>query len=455
MDCRRRPKVTHTGLDVDVVALEPWAKVPPELPIPDQELLVDLAEDSKSVLLELGSLLNQHYRNRSPAHETQQVLRRKNETVKRLNQFITRQQRSREWGEIFDQETYENQQMIIQRLKKQLQDQKEAFERERTRLQQQQAVRLSAQEKLGSSLMRVLPQLRELLEAYDREQGQPVNHTYAGIAGAAKPSNEELSRRLKEMETEFDSERENLMEEVDDALTTQREIIQQNWIDREAALTCPISLDLFEDPVITTCCGKTFSSDALKRALGQNRQCPVCRSYTITVCDNRDMANLVELHSTELLDLPEYTVTSSTTGRLVVEEGSDRDRELMTSARPNDSVQARVETPHGHSSRTTTQSSSSAAPSQVGVNARSRGGGGQNSSSRSSSSSTPLVSSQAPQRMVSRNISASTSTANTTRPRVAQTSSVQRANASALQSTNREQYVPQQYIVDYGSDSDY
>ncbi|CAI5739722.1 unnamed protein product [Peronospora farinosa] len=393
----------------------------------DQELFVTLAEDSKSVLFELGSLLNQHYRDRNPAHETQQVLRRKNETIKRLNQFITRQQRSREWGERFDQETYENQQSIIERLKKQLQDQKAVFDRERTRLQQQ-AVRSSAQGELGSSLRRVLPQLRELLEAYDREQGQSVNYTHAGTTSAVKSSNEELSRRLKEMETDFDAERENLMEEVDDALATQREIIQQNWIDREAALTCPISLDLFEDPVITTCCGKTFSSDALKRALEQNHQCPVCRSYTITVCENRDIANLVELHSTELLDLPEYTVTSSTTGRLAVEEGSDRDRELMTSARPNDSVHARADTPHRESSRTTAYSGSS-------------------------SLSTPTVSSQAPQRMVSRNVSASASTANTTLPRVAQTSS--RANASTLQSNNREQYVPQSYIGHYDSDSDY
>ncbi|CAI5708241.1 unnamed protein product [Peronospora effusa] len=393
----------------------------------DQELFVTLAEDSKSVLLELGSLLNQHYRDRNPAHETQQVLRRKNETIKRLNQFITRQQRSREWGERFDQEAYENQQTVIERLKKQLQDQKAVFDRERTRLQQQ-AVRSSAQGELGSSLRRVLPQLRELLEAYDREQGQFVNYTHAGTTSAVKSSNEELSRRLKEMETDFDAERENLMEEVDDALATQREIIQQNWIDREAALTCPISLDLFEDPVITTCCGKTFSSDALKRALGQNHQCPVCRSYTITVCENRDIANLVELHSTELLDLPEYTVTSSTTGRLAVEEGSDRDRQLTTSARPNDSVHARADTPHRQSSRTTAYSGSS-------------------------SLSTPTVSSQASQRMVSRNVSASASTANTTLPRVAQTSS--RANASTLQSNNREQYVPQSYIGHYDSDSDY
>ncbi|CAH0487669.1 unnamed protein product [Peronospora farinosa] len=376
----------------------------------DQELFVTLAEDSKSVLFELGSLLNQHYRDRNPAHETQQVLRRKNETIKRLNQFITRQQRSREWGERFDQETYENQQSIIERLKKQLQDQKAVFDRERTRLQEQQAVRSSAQGELGSSLRRVLPQLRELLEAYDREQGQFVHYTHAGTTSAVKSSNEELSRRLKEMETDFDAERENLMEEVDDALATQREIIQQNWVDREAALTCPISLDLFEDPVITTCCGKTFSSDALKRALGQNHQCPVCRSYTITVCENRDIANLVELHSTELLDLPEYTVTSSTTGRLAVEEGSDRDRELMTSARPNDSVHARADTPHRQSSRTTTHSGSS-------------------------SLSTPTVSSQAPQRMVSRNVSASTSTANTTLSRVAQISLIQRA-INALPSTS-------------------
>ena len=32
-------------------------------------------------------------------------------------------------------------------------------------------------------------------------------------------------------------------------------------------LTCPVSLELFEDPVQTPCCGNTLSRDSLRKAL--------------------------------------------------------------------------------------------------------------------------------------------------------------------------------------------
>ncbi|POM63338.1 LOW QUALITY PROTEIN: Hypothetical protein PHPALM_21284 [Phytophthora palmivora] len=290
--------------------------------------LLDLAQASKSVLLELGSILNQRYRNRGPAQQTQRSLQRKNEVVRRLEGFISEQQRSERYEDHGDQESHL---AIIEKLEKQLQDQSAAFEQERSLLQQQATVNLSAQSNLSSSLKLVLPQLRGLLEAYDREQGQHVEtfqETSATrtVTITGGTSNQELTRRLDELQTKFDKERAQLLEQVREATNTQQDVSRRNLIERESVLTCPISLDLFEDPVLTTCCGKTFSSEALAQALRRNPQCPVCRAYRVSSHANRDMANMVELHRTErsMLGLPDngasHSIAPPNTSNVFIED---------------------------------------------------------------------------------------------------------------------------------------
>lgn len=120
-----------------------------------------IAEEARSVLYELGAILNQRYRDRGPSHQTQQSLRRKNAVITRLDQFISDQQRVSELGI----SNGEDQKAAIERLKKQLEDQKATFEQERESLQQQQAAQTSiARVKLRSSLDLMLPHLRELLD---------------------------------------------------------------------------------------------------------------------------------------------------------------------------------------------------------------------------------------------------------------------------------------------------
>ncbi|KAE9041138.1 hypothetical protein PR002_g4613 [Phytophthora rubi] len=252
-----------------------------------KELVLGLAEESKSILLELGSILNQRYHNRGPTQQTQRVLRRKNELVSRLEQFVSEQQSS--------EDAQEDPQATVEGLQKELQDQRAAFEQQRARLEQQATVTLNAQTELSSSLNRVLPQLRGLLDAYDRERGQHVDLTQgttttsaatANVACSARTvtltqsssSTPDLTQRLTDLQTQFDAERAQLLEQASDAANTQQDITRRNLREREAALTCPISLDLFENPVVTECCGRTFSSEALTQALRRNSQCPVCRS---------------------------------------------------------------------------------------------------------------------------------------------------------------------------------
>ncbi|KAL3672827.1 hypothetical protein V7S43_002115 [Phytophthora oleae] len=156
----------------------------------------------------------------------------------------------------------------------------------------------------------MLPQLRELLRVYDRgyfDQAQNTSTRTVTVTGDT--SNQDASRRLNNLQTSFDQERAQLLKKTTDAANTQQAISRKNLAEREAVLTCPISLDLFENPVVTTCCGKTFSSEALSQALSQNPQCPVCRAYRISTYASRDMANLVEIHRMErsmlgLLHLP-------------------------------------------------------------------------------------------------------------------------------------------------------
>jgi hypothetical protein len=51
-------------------------------------------------------------------------------------------------------------------------------------------------------------------------------------------------------------------------------------------LSCPITLELFVDPVRVPCCNKAFSRDALKQALQQDPRCPMCTANLIVDVDN-------------------------------------------------------------------------------------------------------------------------------------------------------------------------
>ncbi|RLN72820.1 hypothetical protein BBJ28_00012386 [Nothophytophthora sp. Chile5] len=63
---------------------------------------------------------------------------------------------------------------------------------------------------------------------------------------------------------------------------------------RESMLTCPITQCLFETPVVTSCCGKTFSESALDGLQGSYRTCPLCRQEGFTTFLSRDIVQLVE-----------------------------------------------------------------------------------------------------------------------------------------------------------------
>ncbi|KAG3106908.1 hypothetical protein PC121_g11 [Phytophthora cactorum] len=299
---------------------------------------LDLAEETKAVLLELGAILNQRYRNRGPSHQTQRSLQRKNEAVSRLEQFIIDQRRVCEREERVEQDSADLK-ATTERLEKQLEDQRADFDQERERLQQQATSTLTAQADLNSSLTKVLPQLRGLLDAFDREQGQHLDlrrdtTTRTVTITGETCSNQALTRRLIELQTAFDEERAHLLEQASDAAKMQQDISHRNLTEREAALTCPISLDLFENPVLTTCCGKTFSSEALTQALRRNPHCPVCRAHRVSTHSNRDVANLVELHRSErsLLGLPENAAaTSSTIAPNVDERSMETERPTVAS----------------------------------------------------------------------------------------------------------------------------
>eukprot|EP01084_Bolivina_argentea_P002250 4158_1 len=67
-------------------------------------------------------------------------------------------------------------------------------------------------------------------------------------------------------------------------------------------LTCPITLELFEDPITVPCCGKTFSRNPLHSYLTnkQDKKCPLCNGDLSnfdarTVQTNRNLLSFVEL----------------------------------------------------------------------------------------------------------------------------------------------------------------
>ena len=64
-------------------------------------------------------------------------------------------------------------------------------------------------------------------------------------------------------------------------------------------LTCPITLELIEDPVQLPCCGKSVSRAALIQALEFRDVCPLCRSNlsdfdASQAPPNRDLISIIE-----------------------------------------------------------------------------------------------------------------------------------------------------------------
>ncbi|GMF61669.1 unnamed protein product [Phytophthora fragariaefolia] len=204
----------------------------------------------------------------------------------------------------------------VQRLQKQLEEQREKFKEERDRWTQQGATRGGQGVELKSTLLRLVPHLRSLLEAAEFElegagtQTQTVPgdqaETAAGAEMVALTQNEDVAAQPREQESVL----KELLEQASDAAKAQRDISLRNLAQREGVLTCPISLELFADPVVTKCCGKTFSSNGLRQALMQRSVCPFCRSTRVSYCPNRDVAKLVVFHRAErsILGLPEPVV---------------------------------------------------------------------------------------------------------------------------------------------------
>ncbi|ETK95015.1 hypothetical protein L915_02023 [Phytophthora nicotianae] len=204
-----------------------------------------------------------------------------------------------------EKETFLRERLV--QLDQRLNSQRRAFEEERAQWQQQALTRQTgAQTELVSSLESAMPQLRSLLSAYDRVHGNeecpprstgksPLKTTHKMI----KQSNPDLTQRLKEQEVAFDQKRAQLLEQASDAAETQRDITRRNLLEREKVLICPITLELFDFPVVTGCCGKTFSSEGLRQAIRQNPLCPFCRGQLFSTHPNRDVAKLVEIHRRE------------------------------------------------------------------------------------------------------------------------------------------------------------
>ncbi|KAF1783244.1 Zinc finger, RING/FYVE/PHD-type [Phytophthora cactorum] len=119
---------------------------------------------------------------------------------------------------------------------------------------------------------------------------------YAQVIGQ---SHSDLTQCLKEQERAFDQERVQVLEQASDAAETQRDITRRNLLEREKVLICPITLELFDFPVVTGCSAKTFSSEGLRQAIKQNPLCPFCRGKLSSTHPNRDVAKLVELHRRE------------------------------------------------------------------------------------------------------------------------------------------------------------
>ncbi|KAG1709287.1 hypothetical protein DVH05_019930 [Phytophthora capsici] len=89
------------------------------------------------------------------------------------------------------------------------------------------------------------------------------------------------------------------LEQANESRIKLQDMVRRILDEQEAVLTCPIAYELFENPVVTECCGKTFSSEALSQVLRANHRCPVCRAGRVKTHPSRDIANLVEIHKSD------------------------------------------------------------------------------------------------------------------------------------------------------------
>ncbi|EGZ09873.1 hypothetical protein PHYSODRAFT_305247 [Phytophthora sojae] len=268
----------------------------------------------------------------------------------------------------------------VEELEKRLQEQ---LEQERTRVPRQGSQRNCSHGDIHSSMESAMPHLRWLMEAYER--GNSCSESFLDPTPAIQVATpgEDLSNRLNEQRSAFDQERAQLLQHASDAARTQQDVSRRQLMEREAVLTCPISLELFEDPVVTECCGKTFSSDAWSQARRRSLFCGFCRSPNASVHANRDVAKLVELHRAErsvlgLPDLPPPSPATATTGAnstassttSTSRSGSHRERHSTTRqsrhrAHRSERVHERSEVPHHrHSTRTDSETVSTAMQSR-------------------------------------------------------------------------------------------
>ncbi|GMF31913.1 unnamed protein product [Phytophthora lilii] len=106
-----------------------------------------------------------------------------------------------------------------------------------------------------------------------------------------------FTRQLREQRDTFNTISEQLVQQARDARQSHQLVLEE----REEMLTCPITHCLYESPVITACCGKTFSRAAVNRLHDRNQPCPWCRQTRgFVTYPNRDIANLVEQYRAEL-----------------------------------------------------------------------------------------------------------------------------------------------------------
>ncbi|RLN85592.1 hypothetical protein BBJ28_00018036 [Nothophytophthora sp. Chile5] len=146
----------------------------------------------------------------------------------------------------------------------------------------------------------LLRQMKEMQDAFVGLQASVLAPT------RLQQEKDELEQRLRQQEEELfclreeqaacEAERKLLEDQATEAHLKHRLGLQ----DREEMLTCPITQCLYETPVVTSCCGKTFSEAALDGLQGPGRSCPWCRREEgFTTHLNRDMAELVEQFTAE------------------------------------------------------------------------------------------------------------------------------------------------------------
>ncbi|KAL3672823.1 hypothetical protein V7S43_002112 [Phytophthora oleae] len=149
--------------------------------------------------------------------------------------------------------------------------------------QEQTTIDLTAQ----ADLQRDTPQRGE-----PDESGGVIDLTDDTVVAPVPP------RHSREQRREIAALRQEL-EQANETRTKFQDMVRRILDEQEAVLTCPIAYELFENPVVTECCGKTFSSEALTQVLRANHRCPVCRSARVKTHPSRDMANLVEVHKSD------------------------------------------------------------------------------------------------------------------------------------------------------------